>query len=379
MTSTPTQRSAGGVGLRSERGPVLLAMMLSVALVALDSTIIATAVPSIVRQLGGFSQFPWLFSVYLLTQAVTVPLYGKLADLRGRRPVLLWGIAVFGVGSVLCGFAWSMPALIVFRGLQGIGAGAVLPMTVTVVGDLYNVEERARVQGYIASVWAVASVVGPTLGGVFAQYLSWRWIFFVNIPIAVLATWMLLRSFHEKVVVHRHAMDVAGAVLLTSGCSLLILGLLEGGVAWAWDSPVSIAVFVVGAVLLVAFLIVETRAAEPVLPLWVFRPRVLVGATLTAAGVGAVLIVLSSYVPTYVQGVLGTGALVAGLALHLQHPHPGIVVVQHFSIRRLPGEAHPEEVRLPARQAGEGDTDGVGAGGSVVQGLGGGMPTQAGT
>ena len=315
MTSTPTQRSAGGVGLRSERGPVLLAMMLSVALVALDSTIIATAVPSIVRQLGGFSQFPWLFSVYLLTQAVTVPLYGKLADLRGRRPVLLWGIAVFGVGSVLCGFAWSMPALIVFRGLQGIGARAVLPMTVTVVGDLYNVEERARVQGYIASVWAVASVVGPTLGGVFAQYLSWRWIFFVNIPIAVLATWMLLRSFHEKVVVHRHAMDVAGAVLLTSGCSLLILGLLEGGVAWAWDSPVSIAVFVVGAVLLVAFLIVETRAAEPVLPLWVFRPRVLVGATLTAAGVGAVLIVLSSYVPTYVQGVLGTGALVAGLAL----------------------------------------------------------------
>ncbi len=318
MTSTPTRSGSGargGVGLRSERGPVLLAMMMSVALVALDSTIIATAVPSIVRQLGGFSQFPWLFSIYLLTQAVTVPLYGKVADLRGRRPVLLFGIVVFLVGSVLCGAAWSMPALIVFRGVQGIGAGAVLPMTVTVVGDLYTVEERAKVQGYIASVWAAASVVGPTLGGVFAQYLSWRWIFFVNIPIGLVATWMLLRSFHEKVAVHRHTMDVAGAVLLTVGCSLVILGLLEGGVAWAWDSPISIAVFVVGAVLLAAFLVVETRAAEPVLPLWVFRPRVLVGASLTAAGVGAILIVLSSYVPTYVQGVLGTGALVAGLAL----------------------------------------------------------------
>ena len=159
-------------------------MMLSVGLVAIDTTIIATAVPSIVRQLGGFSQFPWLFSIYLLTQAVTVPLYGKLADLRGRRPVMLFGISLFLVGSILCGFAWSMGVLIVFRAVQGLGAGAVLPMTMTIVGDLYTVDERARVQGYIASVWGMASVIGPTLGGVFAQYLSWRWIFFVNIPLA---------------------------------------------------------------------------------------------------------------------------------------------------------------------------------------------------
>ncbi len=315
MSSTPTTASSADVGLRSERGPVLVALMLSVALVALDSTIIATAVPSIVRQLGGFSQFPWLFSIYLLTQAVTVPLYGKFADLRGRRPVLFFGIGVFLLGSVLCGVAWSMPALIAFRGLQGIGAGAVLPMTVTIVGDQYSVAERAKVQGYIASVWAVSSVVGPTLGGVFAQYLSWRWIFFVNLPIGALALWMLARHFTEKVTRERHAIDFAGAVLLTAGCSLVILGLLEGGVAWAWSSWPSAAVFSVGTVLLVAFVLVERRAAEPVLPLWVFRPRVLVGGNLTAAGVGAVLIVLSSYVPTYVQEVLGTGAVVAGLAL----------------------------------------------------------------
>ncbi|MFI5101207.1 MAG: MFS transporter, partial [Actinomycetes bacterium] len=245
--------------------------MLSVALVALDSTIIATAVPSIVRQLGGFNQFPWLFSIYLLTQAVTVPLYGKFADLRGRRPVLFFGIGVFLLGSVLCGVAWSMPTLIAFRGLQGIGAGAVLPMTTTIVGDQYSVAERAKVQGYIASVWGISSVVGPTLGGLFAQYLTWRWIFFVNLPIGALAVWMLARHFSEQVTRTRHAIDAAGAVTLTAGCSLVILGLLEGGVSWSWTSWPSATVFGVGFVLLVVFVLVERRAAEPVLPLWVFR------------------------------------------------------------------------------------------------------------
>ena len=311
---TTTEKPAA-VGLRSERGPVLLALMLSTSLVALDATIIATAVPSIVRDLGGFSQFPWLFSIYLLTQAVTVPLYGKLADVVGRRPVLFFGIAVFLAGSVLCGIAWSMPALIIARAVQGIGAGAVLPMTITVVGDLYSVEERARVQGYIASVWGASSIIGPTLGGVFSEYLSWRWIFFVNIPLGGLAAWMLWTHFHEKVERRRHQIDVAGAVLLTTGFSLVILGLLEGGVAWGWGSATSYAVFAGGAAALVAFVLVERRAAEPVLPLWVFSHRVLNGGNLASVAIGVVLIGLVSYVPTYVQGVLGTGALVAGFAL----------------------------------------------------------------
>ena len=244
-----------------------------------------------------------------------VPLYGKLADVVGRRPVLFFGIAVFLVGSVLCGVAWSMPALIVARAVQGIGAGAVLPMTMTVVGDLYSVEERARVQGYVASVWGVSSVIGPTLGGLFAEYLSWRWIFFINLPLGAVAAWMLWRSFHEKVERRTHQMDIAGAALLTTGFSLLILGLLEGGVAWDWASPVSFAVFAGAAVALVLVVLVERRAAEPVLPLWVFSRRVLVGGNLASIAVGVVLIGLSSYVPTYVQGVLGTGALVAGFAL----------------------------------------------------------------
>jgi EmrB/QacA subfamily drug resistance transporter len=289
--------------------------MLSTALVALDATILAAAVPSIVRDVGGFSQFPWLFSVYLLTQAVTTPLYGKASDVVGRKPVLFLGIGVFLLGSVLCGIAWSMPSLIVFRALQGIGAGAVLPVTITVVGDLYSVEERARVQGYIASVWGISAVVGPTLGGVFSEYVSWRWIFFVNLPVGALATWMLWRGFHEAVERRRHQFDVLGAVLLTVGCSLLILGLLEGGVAWDWTSAVSIAVFAVGLVALVGFVLVERRAAEPVLPLWVFSRRVLVGGNLASMAIGITLIGLTSYVPTYAQGVLGAGALAAGLAL----------------------------------------------------------------
>jgi EmrB/QacA subfamily drug resistance transporter len=289
--------------------------MTSTGLVALDSTILATAVPAIVTDLGGFSQFPWLFSLYLLTQAVTTPLYGKLADVHGRKPVMFWGIGVFVLGSVLCGFAWSMPALIVARAVQGIGAGAIQPMSMTIVGDMYTVEERARVQGYIASVWGIAAVLGPVLGGVFSQYLSWRWIFFVNIPLGAMAAWLIARHFHENVTRRSHRVDYAGAVLLTAGCSLVILGLLEGGVAWAWMSPASLGIFAAGVGMLTAFVLVERRAAEPILPLWVFRHRILVGGNIAALGVGALMMGLSSYVPTYVQGVLGTGAVVAGLAL----------------------------------------------------------------
>jgi EmrB/QacA subfamily drug resistance transporter len=294
---------------------VLLALMLSTGLVALDSTIIATAVPSVVTDLGGFSQFPWLFSIYLLTQAVTVPLYGKFADVVGRRPIMFLGIGVFLAGSVLCGLAWSMPALIAFRAVQGIGAGAVQPMSMTMVGDMYTIEERARVQGYLASVWGIAAVIGPALGGVFSQYLSWRWIFFVNLPIGAAAAWMLARRFKESVTKRSHRLDYTGAVLLTGGCSLVILGLLEGGVAWGWKSVPSLSVFVVGATMLVSFVVVERRAAEPILPLWVFGRRVLTGGNLSAVVVGALMIGLSSYIPTYAEGVLGTGALLAGFAL----------------------------------------------------------------
>lgn len=310
-----TAATTAGVGFRSERGPVLIAVMLSTGLVAIDSTIIATAVPSIVRSIGGFSQFPWLFSIYLLAQAVTVPVYGKLADVFGRKPVMLFGIGVFLLGSVLCGFAWNIGSLIAFRALQGIGAGAVQPMSMTIVGDLYSLAERAKVQGYIASVWAVSSVVGPTLGGVFSEYVSWRWIFFVNVPLCLLAGGMVWRRFHETVQRSRPQIDYLGAGVLTVGLTLLVLGLLEGGQAWAWASPPSVAVLAGGVLLLVLFVRIERRAADPVVPLALLRHRLITATSLVSACVGAVLLGLTTYVPTYVQEALGAGPLVAGFAL----------------------------------------------------------------
>jgi EmrB/QacA subfamily drug resistance transporter len=289
--------------------------MLSTALVAVDATIIATAVPSIVGSLGGFAEFPWLFSVYLLAQAVTVPVYGKLADVFGRKPVMLVGIGLFLVGSVLCGTAWSMGALIAFRAVQGLGAGAVQPMAMTIVGDLYSLQERAKVQAYIAGVWAVSSVAGPTLGGVFSEYVSWRWIFLVNIPLCLVAAAAIGLRFSEQVDRRRPRIDYAGAATLTVALTLLILGLLEGGQAWAWGSPAGVAVLAGGVLLLGVFVLVERRAADPVVPLRLLRKRLLVATNLVSACVGAVLMGLTSYVPTFVQDVLGTGPLVAGFAL----------------------------------------------------------------
>ena len=311
------QRSS--VGFRSERGPILISLMLGTSLVALDSTIVATAVPSIVGDLGGFSQFPWLFSVYLLAQAVSVPVYGKLADLFGRKPIMLFGIGLFLLGSILCGFAWSMPALIAFRAVQGLGAGAVQPMSITIAGDIYTLAERAKAQGYLASVWAISAVVGPTLGGLFAQYLTWRWIFFVNIPLCALAAWMLIRRFHESVAPrpapHRlpgqrqpHRRLHADHPRPARGRPGLGLGFrAPASPSWRCRRRADR-----------RFILVQRRAAEPVLPLWVFTRRVLLASAVVALLVGAVLLGLTTYVPTFVQAVLGHRT--AGRRFRAGHP-----------------------------------------------------------
>lgn len=303
------------VGFRSERGPILIALMVTTGLVAIDSTILATAVPSIVADIGGFSSFPWLFSIYLLAQAVSVPLYSKFSDMIGRKPIILIGIGLFLLGSVLCGVAWSMPVLIAFRALQGLGAGAVQPMSITIAGDIYTVAERAKTQAYLASVWAAASVVGPTLGGLFSQFLSWRWIFFVNVPLCFVAIILLVRVFHERIEKKKHRVDYLGAVTLTIALSLLILAVLEGGQAWAWNSVQSIGAFAIGALLLIGFVLIERVAEEPVLPLWVFSRRLLLTTSLIAFGVGAIVIGLTSYVPTYLEKSVDAPPVLAGLAL----------------------------------------------------------------
>ena len=318
LTSTTPSTATDGIGFRSERGPVLGALMLTTGLVALDSTIIATAVPSIVQDVGGFTQFPWLFSIYLLTAAVTVPLYGKLADVIGRKPLLFFGIAVFLLGSVLCGVAWSMPALIAFRAVQGIGAGAIQPISMTVVGDLYSVAERARVQGYLASVWGVvlgrrarrsAASSRSTCPGGGSSSSTCR--------SAPSPPGCSLRHFSEKVTRRPHRLDYTGAALLTVGLLAghprpargrrrVGLGLAAEPRASSRSAPCCCVAFVArGAA--------RRRAGAAAVGLRA-GARSPAG-NLTAVAVGALTIGLSSYVPTYVQGVLGTGALVAGFAL----------------------------------------------------------------
>jgi EmrB/QacA subfamily drug resistance transporter len=308
----PADASATQAG---NRAAVVAALMLTTGLAAIDATIVATAIPQIVADLGGFSLFPWIFSIYLLTQAVTVPIYGRLSDLFGRKPVLLFGVAGFLAGSVLCAVAWSMLTLIVFRGLQGLAAGAILPTTTTIVGDLYEPAERGKVQGYISSVWGMSAIVGPALGGFFAEYWTWRGIFWLNLPIGVGAAFLIQRHLHERVERRAHRIDYAGALSLTASCSLLILALLEGGVSWAWDSGTSIALFVLSALLLAAFVQIERTVAEPILPLWIFGHRTLLAANLAGLAIGAILIGQTSYVPTYAQRVVGVGAVVAGFAM----------------------------------------------------------------
>lgn len=300
---------------RDRRGPILIAIMLSSALMAVDATILATAVPSIVADLGDFSRFPWLFSGYLLAQAVTVPIFSKLADTYGRKPVILTGIAMFIIGSAIAVFAPSMTLLIICRIVQGIGAGAVQPMGQTIAGDIYTVKERARVQGYLASVWGLSSVMGPLIGGVFAQYVSWRWIFVINVPLGLLAAVMVWRNFQEKVERTRHRIDVEGALVLTVALTLLLLGLLEGGTGWAWASEESLVCFGGGALALGVFALVERRAAEPVISMHLLSRRLIINAVCISASIGGIVLGLTSFVPTYLERAAHATPVAAGLAV----------------------------------------------------------------
>jgi EmrB/QacA subfamily drug resistance transporter len=295
--------------------PVIISLMLTLFLTALDTTIVNTALPSITGSLGDFSLYAWVPSIYLLTTAVSTPLWGKLADLYGRRPVLYSGMAIFLAGSVLSGAAPSMLFLVVTRAVQGLGAGAVQPITTTIVGDMFEPKQRARVQGFFSSVWGIAALLGPLSGGLLSDHLSWRWIFYINVPIVFVA-FLLLQAFFVEQGVHRaHTLDYRGAFLLTMTLSALLLLVLNGETVWPWLS-VQTAVLAVltvgGSILLVRQ---ERIAAEPVLPLALFRLKVVAVATVAGFCIGMLRIGISFQVPLFVQGVLGKDAIQAGLAL----------------------------------------------------------------
>ncbi len=281
-------------------------------MIAIEATIVSTAMPQIAGQLGDLHLYSWVFSSFLLTQTATTVVFGKLADLYGRKPVLLVGIAVFLLGTVLCGLSWSMPSLIVFRLIQGVGAGAIQPVCLTVVGDLYSVEERGKIQGYLASVWGISSVLGPLAGGLIIQHLSWAWIFWLNLPIGLLASAGFVLFLHESVARVKQGVDVAGAALFTVAVASLMAALTEAGTS---DHAVAAVAAGVCAVSTALFVMQERRARDPMMNfgLWARRPIATANAATLLSGM--TVIGLTTFLPMYVQGVLNQSALVAGFTL----------------------------------------------------------------
>lgn len=304
--------TAARAARRTHRPLVLTALVMAMFLAAIEGTIVATAMPSIAAKLGGFSLYSWVFSAYLLMQAVTTPIFGKLADLFGRKPVFIGGVLVFLLGSALCGLASSMPVLVAFRFLQGAGAGAVLPISSTLAGDLYSLEERGRIQGYLASVWGVSSVVGPLAGGLIVQHADWHWIFWLNVPFGLVAVLLVGLFLHESIAHRERSIDFAGAALLLAGLSTLMLALTQSG-TWSRGAVGGL----VGASALATLLFArqQRRAADPMMHLELWANRVIRLGNLAILMIGVAMIGLISFLPTYVQGVLGRTALVAGFAL----------------------------------------------------------------
>ena len=300
------------------RGAVVAARMLAMGLAALDSTIVSTAVPQIVGGLGGFSVFSWLFSGYLLAVTVTLPVYGKLSDTFGRKPVLIAGAAVFLLGSLLCALAWNMAALIAFRIVQGLGGGALQGTVQTLAADLYPLKERPRIQAKLSTVWATSAVAGPALGGVLAAYADWRWIFLINLPLGAVALWLLARHLHEpgrQKGSPRPRTDWAGALTVFACGGALLTAIVQGGVAWPWLSWPSITLLGTGLALAVALVAVERRAAEPIIPGWVWRRRTIAAVNLALGALGLLMVAPTVFLPTYAQSVLGLTPVAAGFVL----------------------------------------------------------------
>lgn len=303
------------VAKETKRPLVLFSLMLAMFMAAIEGTIVATAIPNIVADLGGFSLYSWVFSSFLLMQAVTTMFYGKLADLFGRKPIFVFGVTVFLIGSFLCGLAPTMGWLIFFRFIQGFGAGAMQPIVTIIVGDMYTLQERAKVQGYLSSVWGISSVSGPLIGGLIVQYVDWSWIFWMNIPLGIFGLIGVIVFFHEKVDKEKPVIDYRGLTLFFIAISALIIVFIQAGTAWDWNSSPVWSLLLIFVVAMLLFIHYEKQHPAPMMPLYLWKNKLMLVANCATFLAGMIILGLSSFLPTYVQAVMGESPVIAGFTL----------------------------------------------------------------
>ena len=290
-------------------------LMLGMLLAALDQTIVSTALPTIAGDLGGLNHYTWVVISYILTSTISMPLYGKLGDLYGRKRLIQAAIVIFLIGSALCGLSQNMTELILFRGLQGLGAGGLMVLSLAIIGDIVSPRERGRYQGYIGAVFAVSSIAGPLLGGFFVDNLSWRWVFYVNIPVGALALFVIAAVLHLPVHRVAHRIDILGTALLSAGATALTLALTLGGTEWKWGSVWSVGLFAGGGILTVLFLFQENRSGEPIIPLHLFRNVIFDASSAGGFIIGLAMFGSIVYLPLFLQIVHGVSPTSSGLRL----------------------------------------------------------------
>ena len=315
VSSKPAETPAPTLQMSNRRRwAVTAGVMTGMFIAALEATVVGTAMPTVIASLGGLNHYSWVFSAYLVTSTVTVPVWGKLSDLYGRRLLYQIGIGVFLLGTLLSGFSTSMTQLIIFRAIQGLGAGALIPLGMTIIGDTFTVAERAKMQAYFSGVWGLSSIIGPVVGGFITDQISWRWVFFVNLPIGVVAALIIGFALREPKHASRPSIDYAGATLLMVAISLLMLAMVEGGSGGLFNSQ-NILLFIASAILLAIFVVVEKRATDPIIPFDLFRNKTIAIAIPAGFLGGVAMFGAISFIPLFAQGSLGFSATAAGSLL----------------------------------------------------------------